>query len=217
MSLFMLWRKTGRIVDMVDDETQTLEEGKHDPAIPRTVWMRHVQGSDLHQRSCEFLLLLVKFRQVFSVPSVGAFARSVLRALIDPNPLVVSLWKHISSLLHLAASDYWRDWLWCGDELWWSILDRVTWYWKGSGYPGIQINRVQTSRTWIKRQILKRGSGARGVLLTEHFNLNDDWRSDKIWFGSADDTSGANRESSDGHSTADRNNEANTETLLLTF
>ena len=42
---------------------------------------------------------------VFSVPSVGTFARSVLIAVIDPNPLVVSLWKHISSLLHLAASD----------------------------------------------------------------------------------------------------------------
>ena len=30
---------------------------------------------------------------MFSVPSVGAVARSVLRTLIDPNPLAVSLWK----------------------------------------------------------------------------------------------------------------------------
>ena len=56
-----------------------------------------------------FWLLRVKSRQVFSVPSGGAFARSVLRTLIDPNPLAVSLWKHISSLLHMAASDYSRD------------------------------------------------------------------------------------------------------------
>ena len=56
---------------------------------------------------------------MFSVPSVGAFARTMLRALIDPKPLAVSPWKHISSLLHLTASDYRRDWLWCGDELWW--------------------------------------------------------------------------------------------------
>ena len=34
MGLVLLWRKTGKIVDMVDDETQTLEEGKRDPEIP---------------------------------------------------------------------------------------------------------------------------------------------------------------------------------------
>ena len=34
MSLVLLWRKSGTIVDMVDDETQTLEEGKRDPEIP---------------------------------------------------------------------------------------------------------------------------------------------------------------------------------------
>ena len=116
--------------------------------------MRHVQGSDMRQR---FLLLLVKSRMVFSVPSVGAFARSVLRALIDPNPLAVSLWKHISSLLHLAASDYRRDWLWCGDELWLSILDRVTWYWTGSRYLGdtdqsstdlTNVNKEANTQTW---------------------------------------------------------------------
>ena len=28
----------------------------------------------------------------------------------------------MSSLSHLAASDDWRDWLWCGDEFWWSIV-----------------------------------------------------------------------------------------------
>ena len=28
MGLVLLWRKTGFIVDMFDDETQTLEEGK---------------------------------------------------------------------------------------------------------------------------------------------------------------------------------------------
>ena len=93
--------------------------------------------------------------ECFLVPQFF-FYRSVLRAVIDPNPLVVSLWKHISSLLHLAASDCWRDWLWCGDELWWSILDRVTLYWTGSRYPGIRINRVEPSRTWIKREKHKR-------------------------------------------------------------
>ena len=31
----------------------------------------------------------------------------------------------------------------CGGVLW----DRVIWYWTGSRYPGIQINRAQTSRT----------------------------------------------------------------------
>ena len=34
MGLVLLWRKTGRIVDLVDVETQTLEEGKRDPKIP---------------------------------------------------------------------------------------------------------------------------------------------------------------------------------------
>ena len=38
-------------------------------------------------------------RVAFSVPSVGAFARSVLRALIDPKLLAVSLWKHIFILV----------------------------------------------------------------------------------------------------------------------
>ena len=43
---------------------------------------------------------------MFSVPSVGTFAGSVLRTLIDPNPLAVSLWKHISSLLQMVSYDY---------------------------------------------------------------------------------------------------------------
>ena len=37
MGLVLLWRKTGRIVDMVDDETQTLEEGKREPELPMIV------------------------------------------------------------------------------------------------------------------------------------------------------------------------------------
>ena len=37
MSLVLLLRRTGRIVDMVDDETQTLEEGKRFPEIPMKV------------------------------------------------------------------------------------------------------------------------------------------------------------------------------------
>ena len=52
--------------------------------------MRHVHGSDMHQR---FLILHVESQEVFSVQSVRAFARSVLRTLIDPNPLAVSLWN----------------------------------------------------------------------------------------------------------------------------
>ena len=42
------------------------------------------------------------------------------RTLIDPNPLVLSLLKDSSFLLHLAAHDDRFDLLWCGDELWWS-------------------------------------------------------------------------------------------------
>ena len=37
MRLVLLWRQTGRIVDTVDDETQTLEEGKRNPEIPMKV------------------------------------------------------------------------------------------------------------------------------------------------------------------------------------
>ena len=87
----------------------------------------HVQGSDMRQR---FLLVLVEFRQVFSVLQLELLL-AVCRVLIFPNPLVVSLWKHILSLLHMSASDHRHDWLWGGDELWWSTLDRVTWHWTG--------------------------------------------------------------------------------------
>ena len=51
-SLVLLWKKTGRIVDMVDDETQTLEEGKRNPEIPMKVmiqtlsWCSHCDPSD---------------------------------------------------------------------------------------------------------------------------------------------------------------------------
>ena len=37
MSLVLLWRRTERIVDMVDDETQTVEEGKCYPVTPMRV------------------------------------------------------------------------------------------------------------------------------------------------------------------------------------
>ena len=36
-NLVLPWRKTGRIVDMVADETQTLEDGKSNPEIPMKV------------------------------------------------------------------------------------------------------------------------------------------------------------------------------------
>ena len=56
MSLVPLWRKTGRIVDMVDDETQTLEEGKRDPEIPMKVLITK-NGRAAHCRNdCPFLL-----------------------------------------------------------------------------------------------------------------------------------------------------------------
>ena len=49
MALVMLWRKTGRIVDMVDDETQTLEEGERDPEIPMRVMITK-NGRAVHCR-----------------------------------------------------------------------------------------------------------------------------------------------------------------------
>ena len=56
MSLVLLGRKTGRIVDMVDDETQTLEEGERDPAIPMKVMIAK-NGKAAHCRNdCPFPL-----------------------------------------------------------------------------------------------------------------------------------------------------------------
>ena len=39
IDLVLLWKNTGRIVHVVDDETKTLEEGKCDPEIPMKVVM----------------------------------------------------------------------------------------------------------------------------------------------------------------------------------
>ena len=56
MGLVLLWIKTGRIVDMVDDETQTLEEGKRDPEIPTRATITK-NGRAAHCRNdCPFLL-----------------------------------------------------------------------------------------------------------------------------------------------------------------
>ena len=59
MSLVLLWRKTGRIVDMVDDETQTLDEGTPDPAIPMKVMITK-NGRAAHCRN-DFPFLLKSY------------------------------------------------------------------------------------------------------------------------------------------------------------
>ena len=65
MSLVLLWRKTGRIVDIVDDETQTLKEGKSDPEIPMNVMITK-NGRAAHRRNdCPF-----PFEIVFNSDSV---------------------------------------------------------------------------------------------------------------------------------------------------
>ena len=54
----LLWRKSGRIVDVVDDETQTLEEGKRDPEIPMRVMVTR-KGRAAHCRNdCPFFQTL---------------------------------------------------------------------------------------------------------------------------------------------------------------
>ena len=93
----------------------------------RTAWMRHAQGSDTHQR---ILWSLVKY-------FCSLCWSLVQHTLIDPNYLVVSLLKHSSSQLHLAAYDI--DATGCGgDELWWGTA------WLGIGRAvGIQGYRPE--------------------------------------------------------------------------
>ena len=58
MGWVLLWRKTVRIVDIVDDETRTLEEGTRDPEIPKGVMITK-NGRAAHRRNdCPFLLIL---------------------------------------------------------------------------------------------------------------------------------------------------------------
>ena len=53
VSMVLLWRKSGRVTEMVDDETQTLEDGRRDQNVP----MRVMITKDAHCRDdCPFLL-----------------------------------------------------------------------------------------------------------------------------------------------------------------
>ena len=78
---------------------------------------------------------------MFSVPSAGAFARSVLRTLIDPNTRGVSAETHFHPCYTQQLPT--RDVTSCGvgTSCGGVILGRVTWYWTGSRYPGTQIRR----------------------------------------------------------------------------
>ena len=56
MGLVLLWRNTVRIVDMIDDEKQTLEEGRCDPNVQMRVMITK-NGKAAHCRDdCPFLL-----------------------------------------------------------------------------------------------------------------------------------------------------------------
>ena len=81
MSLVLLWRKTGRIVDMVDDETQTLDEGTPEPAIPMKVMITK-NGRAAHCRKRLPIPFEIVFNSdselVFSLRSKRRFQKSAL-------------------------------------------------------------------------------------------------------------------------------------------
>ena len=95
MGLVLLWRKTVRIVDMVDDETQTLEEGERDPEVPMRVMITK-NGRAAHCRNdCPFFFEVVfnsDSELVFSLRSKRRYgnahleaARWVMRTSFEPQ------------------------------------------------------------------------------------------------------------------------------------
>ena len=83
MSSVLLQRKTGRVVDMVDDEAQTLEEGKRDPKIQMEVLITK-NGRAAHCRNgCPFFFDIVfnsDSELVFSLRSKRRFGKAHLEA-----------------------------------------------------------------------------------------------------------------------------------------
>ena len=56
ISLVLLWRKSGKVIEMSDDETQTLDEGRSDQNVPMRVMIAK-DGKAAHCRDdCPFFL-----------------------------------------------------------------------------------------------------------------------------------------------------------------
>ena len=71
ISMVQLWRKSGKVIETVDDETQTLEEGRSDQNVPMKTMITK-NGTAAHcSNDCPFLL------KSYSIQSLSTWRRRV--------------------------------------------------------------------------------------------------------------------------------------------